>query len=500
MIEKKSKYNNVLKIGLVGLLIFVGIFFSTLQQKETISESVDTELSQYSDKKNSEDLSLFNGIASTKVQSFLALATRSAKKCSLSLSLVSEANTVSTSGQIVYTAKVKNDGRVQCKNASLSLYYADNESFVSSSIKPTASDYYWNIGIMSPGIEKNIVITTRATGSTGENISLEGCATADGALDSCAVSSVMISGPIEDPILPPVLTPPSLNEYGVWVWTSPLQMSQSYMNSIVAAAKANGINTLYVTIDDFLAIHALPDGAQKNVQKASYSEALESLIRIANEKGISVDAEAGWRDWAEASQKYKAFVIVDYVKEYNATHPSYKLRGFQYDVEPYLLSTYEKNKGPILTRFVQLIDETAIRLGSSDLRFGVVIPHFYDDAQAWTPAVTYNGKTQHTFNHLLNILDQRKGSSIILMSYRNFAEGNNGSIQISDVEVRQAVGSTKVIVGQETGNVDPAYVTFYGLSKANYLAQIEIIKNTFKSNAGFGGVAVHYIEPFLELK
>jgi hypothetical protein len=497
MIEKLLKYNKTLKIILAIFIAVIAIFITNIYQQKSTNQSVDVELSQYSDKKNTEEQSLFDVINSTKVQSFLALVTKPNKKCTVSLSIVSNDNTAPVGGQIVYNIKVKNIGKVQCKNTSLSLYYADNESFVSSDIKTTASNYYWNLGVINSGIEKNIMVTTQATGYIGDSVALEGCATADSAIDSCASNGVKIIGSIDITPTPVIST---LSEYGVWVWTSPLQMSQQYMVSIVDAAKTNGINTLYVTIDDFLDIHSLPEGASKTIQKSAYSDALESLIRIANQQGIEVDAEAGWRDWAEPAQKYKAFAIVDYVKEYNMNHSEYKLRGFQYDVEPYLLSTYEKNKGPILTKFVQLIDETVTRLGNSDLRFAVVIPHFYDDAQAWTPAVTYNGKTQHTFNHLLNLLDQRKGSSIILMSYRNFAEGNNGSIQISDVEVRQALGSTKVIVGQETGNVDPAYVTFYGLSKAQYLSQIEIIKNAFKDKIGFGGMAVHYIEPFLELK
>jgi len=292
-------------------------------------------------------------------------------------------------------------------------------------------------------------------------------------------------------------------EYGTWVWDSPLQMSETQIRFIVNVAYENKINVLYVTIDDVLDIYALEDGEEKEAQKKAYSEALQRVVRIAKEKGIAVDAEAGWRDWAEADQKFKPLTIVDYVVEYNKTHTTYPLRGLQYDIEPYLLSSYEKNKEFFLTNFVSLVDETATRLGTSNLRFSVVIPHFYDDQQAWTPPVTHKGITQHTFSHIIDILDRRPGSTIILMSYRNFAEGDNGTIQISEVEIKEASNTahrTKVIVGQETGNVDPEYVTFYGLSKDYYLEQLNIVQNKFKGQSGFGGVAVHYIDPFLKLQ
>lgn len=322
--------------------------------------------------------------------------------------------------------------------------------------------------------------------------------------EDCTVEN--IENPIPTPQDKPTAVPTihmSGKEYGTWVWDSPLQMSETQIRFIVNAAYENKINVLYVTIDDVLDIYALEDGEEKEAQKKAYSEALQRVVRIAKEKGIAVDAEAGWRDWAEADQKFKPLTIVDYVVEYNKTHTTYPLRGLQYDIEPYLLSSYEKNKEFFLTNFVSLVDETATRLGTSNLRFSVVIPHFYDDQQAWTPPVTHKGITQHTFSHIIDILDRRPGSTIILMSYRNFAEGDNGTIQISEVEIKEASNTahrTKVIVGQETGNVDPEYVTFYGLSKDYYLEQLSIVQNKFKGQSGFGGVAVHYIQPFLELQ
>ena len=89
------------------------------------------------------------------------------------------------------------------------------------------------------------------------------------------------------------------------------------------------------------------------------------------------------------------------------------------------------------------------------------------------------------------------------MSYRNFALGENGTVEISDAEIDLASSvakNTKVIVAQEVGDVDPGFVTFFGLSKQEYLAQISLINQTFGDSVGFGGVSVHYIDPFLDLK
>jgi hypothetical protein len=75
------------------------------------------------------------------------------------------------------------------------------------------------------------------------------------------------------------------------------------------------------------------DGIEKEKLKEKFSKTLEDFIILANREGIEVDAEAGWQNWAEAGNRYKALAIVDYVKNFNDTHKN-KFRGFQYDVEP----------------------------------------------------------------------------------------------------------------------------------------------------------------------
>jgi len=159
---------------------------------------------------------------------------------------------------------------------------------------------------------------------------------------------------------------------------------------------------------------------------------------------------------------------------------------------------YEKNKAVVLTEFVDFIDLSAQKLALTDMRFAVVIPHFYDSAVAWTPKVTSAGITDHTYNHLLRILDKKEGNAIIIMAYRDYFSGKNGIEDISKSEVVLA-GKTKVIIAQETGNYEPNYITHYGQSRANLDAVIGQINANFGVYEGFGGVAVHHLETFLAL-
>lgn len=293
-----------------------------------------------------------------------------------------------------------------------------------------------------------------------------------------------------------------VEEKGTWLWTPTMQMTKEYIDSIVLGAKQNNINTIYVSIDSYLDIFSMPNSPEKNKQKDIFSQKLSYFIEQANKVGIQVDAEAGWRNWAEDGHTYKPFVIASFVKEFNSLNKN-KFRGFQYDIEPYLLDRYETEKESVLKNFVTLMDQTQNFLDGTDIKFSIVIPSFFDKKDGITPKFSYQGESDYVFGHVMNILERRAGSSIIIMSYRNFAEGKDGAIEISKNEMRTAKSrayNTKVIIAQETSDVPPPYITFHKTSKDHFLDQVSKIRSAFDSYNNFGGIAVHFANSYLALE
>ena len=289
-------------------------------------------------------------------------------------------------------------------------------------------------------------------------------------------------------------------EKGTWLWTPTLGLTSIYRDSIIAGAKRNGIRNFYLSLDSYLDIYVLPDGPEKTTKKKAFDNALESFIVVAHKNNMTVDAEAGWRNWAEPGNEYKSIAIVDYVLEFNAAHTE-KLRGFQYDVEPYLLDSYPKNKSIVLGDFLNLIRRTITQLENSDIAFSVVIPDFYDSASGETPRFLYAWNYDYTLTHLLNILERRPGSTILVMAYRNFSQGPDGAIAISQNEIQTANNyHTKIIVAQETGEILPSYITFYNTSLSALNTQIKNIQETFASNKSYNGIAIHYINALMKLE
>ncbi|MBI2120901.1 MAG: hypothetical protein HYT94_04735 [Parcubacteria group bacterium] len=296
---------------------------------------------------------------------------------------------------------------------------------------------------------------------------------------------------------------PKNTELGIWIWESPLQMSEARETEFLNEIAKNKMTVAYVTVDDYLDIASLSAGPDKDNAKEAYFDALADFVRNAHERGIQVDAEGGAKNWSMDENRWKGYALIDFVKEYNRSRPGAKVRNLQYDVEPYLLPAYETNKEEILLGFIEFIDESARRMQDVDAGFSVVIPHFYDAAQKWTPKVVYNGTEKHTFSHLLSVLEKKPRSDLIVMAYRNFFDGDNGVKKISEAEIQEASSGgfkTRIIVAQETGNVPPSYVTFYGRSRTELFQALSDIDNHFSPYRSFGGAAVHYVDSFLDLR
>ena len=273
---------------------------------------------------------------------------------------------------------------------------------------------------------------------------------------------------------------------------------------MITVSKQNGFTVLYVSIDDYLQGDDLPSRERKT-RKEEYMKTLSYFIGAAQTAGLKVDVVGGAKDWSLTQNRWKGYELIDFVQEYNETYPQAKIRTLQYDVEPYLLSQYNADKQKVLKDFVSFIDESAYRMKNVDAGFSVVIPHFYDQAQNWTPTYTYKGHDGSTYTHLLRVLKQKDkdNTSLIIMAYRNFFEDENGTKAISEAEIEEATQggySTKIIIAQETGNVQPAYVTFYDYPKSSLIEAVRDIQNYFDEYDNFGGVAIHYFDPFLKME
>ena len=382
-----------------------------------------------------------------------------------------------------------NLGTGVCLSTSLTLYYSDTEKFVSSRPLPTASNYYWDLGNLASQQKKMVsLVSSNTSASTGQT---EACATSFNGKDSCVSLEAVVS-PVPNPVIEPVARPVDKSRgYGVWIWDDVSRLSNTAVRERLDSVQAAGFDTIFLTIDPYFSL--------SSENQKVFLEKTEKLLSLAQSKGISVDAEAGWRDWSVPGNWEKARNVISTVAEFNRAQ-AIPFRGIQFDIEPYLLETYEDNKAQTLFDYLGMV-EYAISNNITNQRLSFVVPHFYDCQQGWTPQITFNGKNDCAFNHLLGLLDKSPKSEIIIMAYRNSSNGSNGSIALSQVEIDAAQNhQTKIIIAQETGNVEPGFVTFYNTSQEKLKSELSNIAAAFKNKGSFGGIAIHYLDPYLELK
>lgn len=503
---------------MVSLIIFT-VIVRTVEETPTVqatpTEKADTSIGQYGDRPNANTPPPKTRTPVVYLPSSISGAEPLVKGCSLRFSFAPDAKTTSPEGSITYIVTLSNKGNQTCTNVSMSAYYADTEKFISSTPNPTASDYYWSVGNLSSNKSFKLTLTTKASSPDGGKIMSEACVAADNSQDICSDNVIFVHKDTPTGVVQVAhavtgggegtVWGKSFNtkEFGVWVWDSPKTMTQTHITEVVASAAKNGFNVIYLTIDDYLPILQVTDQSERVRQKNAYMENLSSFIETAGRAGVAVDVEGGAKDWSDENNRWKGYALIDFVREYNQTYTSAQIRGLQYDVEPYLLSSYAANKEEVLKNFIAFIDESATKMQSVPATFSVVIPHFYDSTQKWTPQFEYEGQRSYTFTHLLRILEQKKGSTIILMAYRNFFEGEDGIREIAEPEISEATQgnySTKVVIAEETGDVTPDYVTFHNSSKGTLFNTLSEIQQSFRPLSHFNGMAVHYFDSFLKLE
>lgn len=288
------------------------------------------------------------------------------------------------------------------------------------------------------------------------------------------------------------------HEISAWHWDSPFQMQYEEQINLIKFSKQEGVKRIYISIDRYL------DLFEKNetIKLSEFENSLSQFILNANKEGIAVEALAGGEEWSQSSHSYLPHLIMDYVISYNKRHPETNLSGVQLDIEFYNLKNYKKESVGLTKEYFSLLEELLIKSKREKLRFGVTAPYWFDNENGNSPAFVWNNKKAVPIEHLLDILGQSSNSYIVIMAYRNFAEGNGGTIELAKQEIDYAKKSTpnvEIIIGQETQKNSIQKVTFYSKPKATFVKEVNKIVTYFSGASVFKGIAIHTLQGFQEL-
>ena len=255
---------------------------------------------------------------------------------------------------------------------------------------------------------------------------------------------------------------PEDSEKATWLWQA--ESIGGEQQKILNFARENGVTLMYVHID---------------MEKPfSY---YRPFLRAASEQGIEIHAVAGHPKWALEGHRERMLRIARWVKEYNqGAEVAERIRGIQLDIEPYLLPEWEEDRERIVREWQANIDaflREAKR--DSDLIVSAAIAFWLDEIPT--------GNGQPLSDWMMERFD-----TLVLMGYRDKAEGSNGILELIAQEMEEArKQQKKVLVAVNMKEMDESHTSFAEEGTAEMEKQLDVVAQTLADNPSFQGVAIH---------
>jgi hypothetical protein len=281
----------------------------------------------------------------------------------------------------------------------------------------------------------------------------------------------------------------------VWDWSGPAAADDTALAKEADFLNAHQINTVYVDVS----------GAPDNANNSKLSAELSRYVTAMHAKNIRVYASAGNKDWSKPAERKNALAVADFAYLYNSRNPDARLSGLEFDIESYNQTGFAEasftEKELVLDEFMDTVDALATKQASyitqskdDTFDLGFAIPYWFDNENGNIKSITWNGKTGPVLFHILDRLNTLPKSNVVVMAYRNAALGNDGSIAHSRTEIDYAAANAphvKVLIGQETTNVEPAKITFFGQTQTELSSEVRLIETEFTKSGVYGGVAIN---------
>lgn len=295
-------------------------------------------------------------------------------------------------------------------------------------------------------------------------------------------------------------------ELGIWEWRDVSSLGDYEQKLLLI--KQQGFTTVYLNINQIADLNEEPQN-KKTVEIEKFTLSIKMYISAAHRNGLKVQALAGDRDWATSDKRYLMSQVADYVVEFNeANAPAASFSGIQFDIEPYNLPNFPTDQQGVMSDYLESIKLFNSKwLGyenkTSSLSLGYALPFWLDGDNNYAEIMSWNNTKKYPTFHIIDELNNINKSYIVIMDYRNFAEGKDGSIEHAKGEFSYAKENkrkVRLIIGQETSYVEPSKITFFGLGADKMVSELELLQNNFGGNEAFEGFAIHDFHAYERMK
>ncbi|MFH5186301.1 hypothetical protein ACHHV8_28840 [Paenibacillus sp. TAB 01] len=168
-----------------------------------------------------------------------------------------------------------------------------------------------------------------------------------------------------------------------------------------------------------------------------------------------------------------------------------RFQGYHFDIEPYTLGMWRTNQTWVLERWMDTIRliETEVRNADRSMTMAFDIPF-------WISSCTVPG-TSYSFSAWL----LEKADSVVIMAYRNSAQGSNGIIaRAKSIILEAATLKKQAVVAVDTlPSTEADYTTFYTSNSSFMESELKQVKENFSLYPSYSGIAVHDYVRWIQL-
>jgi len=285
-------------------------------------------------------------------------------------------------------------------------------------------------------------------------------------------------------------------------WHDAGQLSRHQALERLRFLHRRGFETVYLSLGDYLDVADQPESPEQRARLRELRRHLRHYVADASRLGLAVHAVGGGPTWTEEPLRYLGSKLVELVADYNAGVGAWeRLGGVQLDIEPYALPGFFDDEEAALVAYLETLDGIVgtYRRVARHLELGFAVPFWFDGRGGSPGPVRFGGATKPAIHHVIDLVKDRRRVYLVVMSYRNFARGADGSI----VNARDELGYARsvdarcgLVVGQQFGDVQPPEITFHGRGRRDFENAAEQIVEAFGRFPQFRGLAVDDVDGY----
>jgi hypothetical protein len=300
---------------------------------------------------------------------------------------------------------------------------------------------------------------------------------------------------------------PAQQGMAVYEWYRLSQVNANVSEQRLSSLRGEGFTTVYADVGEYLEVYDQPVSRTQQSRLSRLTSDLRGFVARASKLGFAVHGLAGGPSWTAESNRDLGPKLLQLIAGYNAAAaPNERLKGVQFDIEPYVESSFWDNVEVSLQAYLWtlkgIVDSYRTQPGNDGLALGFAVPFWFDGTPE-VPEVTFGDTedpTKAAAFHLIDMLRQLPEAYVLVMAYRNVTSGPDGSIaHVSsefDYASRVANAACGIVVGQEFTRATPKKLSFWWTGRAAFRQAAGELTAAYGGLPQFRGISVNDIDGY----